>query len=76
MPKADKSAVDKRRANYKKNAYTQAWAEGRFVKSKGKGKGKADGDNDGENEEEVKVGYRSGRHRYLILELKTVSNLA
>lgn len=52
MPKADRTAVDKRRANYKKNSYTQAWAEGRYTKAKGKGKGRAGDDDD---EEEVKV---------------------
>ncbi|KAG7558300.1 hypothetical protein FFLO_02770 [Filobasidium floriforme] len=51
MPKADRTAVDKRRANYKKNSYTQAWAEGRYTKAKGKGKGRAADDDD---EEEIK----------------------
>lgn len=53
MPKADKAAVERRKANYKKNAYTQAWAEGRYTKAKGKGKGTAE--DGGEDEDEVKV---------------------
>jgi hypothetical protein len=57
MPKADRTAVDKRRANYKKNSYTQAWAEGRYTKAKGKGKGRAADDDD---EEEVKVSLGEG----------------
>jgi len=43
MPKAESNA-GKRKANYKKNVFTQQWAEGRYTKSKGKGK--ADDDND------------------------------
>jgi hypothetical protein len=43
MPKAESNA-GKRKANYKKNVFTQQWAEGRYTKNKGKGK--ADDDND------------------------------
>jgi hypothetical protein len=64
MPKADRTAVDKRRANYKKNSYTQAWAEGRYTKAKGKGKGRAADDDD---EEEVKVSLDEGEWSFTVV---------
>jgi hypothetical protein len=64
MPKADRTAVDKRRANYKKNSYTQAWAEGRYTKAKGKGKGRAA---DGDDEEEVKVSLDEGEWSFTVV---------